>query len=326
MSETLGKTVELNSRFNRLFRDGKLLQIHVSKWTMSSNLTEQDLPLAEGTVLPGFVKLGNKMIIDEKEFKKFVSVESTARSYLRMHAYQFPIAQAHFVPNRVLVAVLEKLEKFKVKYYSMVETFITNYEAHKTAMLAKYPDHHAVLLPCYPTTEFIRPKFGFHVVMFEVAFPKQMKEVDLASVQAEATVKEEMQQKFEAAWQQQYTQSLQVVDKFLSEAVTSTRGRIVDVFETIARKIRGREVISATNLKTMSSIIDAFDGLDFLDDKTVKANLSTVRTLLTSGRDFKEDRDAITSLGEAVDDVLAVARDMSDVDAITGDYIRRIEV
>lgn len=320
------QTVGLNNRFQRLFRDGKLIQVHVSKWSMSTRLNETDLPLTAGSRLPDFIKLGNKMLVDEEQLKKFASVENAARSYLRTHAHAFPIAQAHFVPNKSLVPLLEKLEEYRVKYMGLVDAFVNGYETLKEAMLVKHATHRDILLPYYPSVVHVRSKFGFYVGMFEVSFPRQMKEIDLASVQAEATAREHMQRKFEVEWQRQYAQSLQQVDGFLKEAVTSMRDRVVEVFETIARKITNREVVSATNLKTMSGIIEAFEGLDFLDDRLVREKLAAVRGLITSGHDFKGDQDAISRLGVAVGDVLSVARATTDVDELTGDYIRRIEV
>jgi hypothetical protein len=326
MSETPNPSVDLNTRFQRLFRDGKLLQVHVRKWSMSTCLNEEDLPLVTGSKLPEFFKLGNKMLIDEKEMKKFISIESAARNYLRAHALPFPIAQANFVPTKVLLSVLEKLEEFRTKYNTAVGAFVANYEIHKEAMLTKHAAHRTILEPYYPPAGQVREKFGFHIGMFEVAFPQQMKEIDLAAVQAEATARSDMQHKFEAEWQRQYAQSLEQVDGFLKEAVTSMRSRVVEVFETIARKIQNREVVSATNLKTMGSIIEAFDGLDFLDDKTVRTKLEAVKGLITSGRDFKGDYEAIDLLTAAVGDVLTVARETTDLDALTGEYVRRIEV
>lgn len=320
------QSTDLGNRFQRLFRDGKLLQVHVRKWSMATRLNAEDLPLVAGSKLPDFFKLGDKMLIDEKEIKKFMSVEAAARTYLRTHALPFPISQAHFVPNKVLLGVMEKLEEFRVKYMELVEAFVTNYEAHKEAMLAKHADHRNILLPYYPSAQHVRGKFGFHVGMFEVSFPRQMREIDLASVQAEASAREDMKRKFEQEWQRQYAQSMQQVDEFLKEAVTSMRARVVEVFETIARKIKNREVVSVTNLKTMSSIIEAFDGLDFLDDRTVRSKLDAVKELIASGRDFKTDYQAIDALGTAVGDVLTVAKETTDLDALTGDYIRKIDV
>lgn len=328
MSETPAPKAptELATRFNRLFRDGKLLQIHVNKWSMSTRLDATDLPIEEGKNIPTFAKLGAKMLIDEKELRKFVSIEGAARTYLRSHAHPFPIAQAHFVPNKTLLPVLESLEALRVKYMALVEVFVANYEVHKEATLAKYPDHREALLPCFPPVDRLRERFGFHVGLFEVAFPRQMKEIDLASVQAEAETKAAMQTKFEAEWGRQYAQSMEQVDTFLKDATSKMRGRIVEVFETIARKIRDHEVVSATNMKTMSSIIDAFDGLDFLDDKTVRAKLVAVKALISSGQDFKSDNDAIDALGVAIGDVLTVAKDTTDLDALTGEYVRRIDL
>lgn len=316
----------LNLKYNRLFRDGKLMQIHVSKWCMAVRLNPEDLPLTEGSQIPDFVKLGAKMLIDEKELKKFVSVEGAARNYLKHHSNVFPISQAHFVTNKALLGILTKLDELKAKYYEYVDAFVMNYEAHKEAMLTKHAAHRTLLEPCYPNVENILGRFSFNISMFEVAFPKQMREIDLAAVQAEASQRAVMEQRFQREWQSQYQHSMAQVDGFLKDAITTTRGRIVEVFETIAAKIQKREVVSLTNLKTMGGIIEAFDGLDFLDDKVVRGKLEAVKGIIGSNRNFKDDSDAIAALSTAVSEVLTVARETSDLDIVTGEYVRRIDV
>ncbi len=316
----------LNNQFQRLFRDGRLVQVHISKWCMSARLNAEDLPLVTDAQIPEFVKLGEKRLIDEQELKKFACLENTARGYLRANSFLFPIAQAHFVPNKTLLAVMEKLDGYRVKYEQAVNEFVQGYEQHKQNMLAKYPGQQHLLLPYYPSAEQIRSKFGFRVGVFAVAFPEQMREIDLASIEAEAEARAEMSRKFQTEWQRQYENSMAEVNGFLKDAVAASRGRVVEVFETIAEKIRNREVITVKTLRTMSSIIKAFDGLDFLDDKALREQLASVKELISSGRDFKEDEEAIHVLTTAVGQVLDVARATTDLDAITGDYIRKVEL
>ena len=316
----------LTTKFSRLFQDGKLLHIHTPIWSMQVRLSAEDLPLEEGVELPEFVRLGNKMLIDDTQLKKFKVIEKRARNYLAQNSYPFPIAQAHFVPNKTLMPVLEKLETHRVAFMAQVDTFVAGYPGFKEAMLAKYPDHQAALLPYYPDAASVRQKFGFNVTMFEVAFPREMKDINLASIQAEGEARKALQKKFEDEMQRQYAQSMVEVNAFLKDAISSTRGRVVEVFETVARKIQDREVISTSNLKTLSGIIETFDSLDFLDDSEVRKKLATVKSLITTGRDFKEDNDAIDALGAAVGAVLQVAKDTTDIDAITGEYVRHIEV
>lgn len=321
-----GKSVDLNTKYSRLFRDGRLVQVHVGKWSMAAKLDETDLPLQQNAVIPAFVKLGSKMLINESELRKFNTIENLARTCLRNHSYNFPISHAHFVPNKKLMPVLDTLYKQRAEFMAAVDTFITNYDALTEANLAQYPEHRGSLLPFYPSPGFVRSCFSFRVVILEVAFPKQMKEIDLLSVQAEAGARAKLQAKFETEWQHQYDQTVQMVDEFLKEALVSTRGKIIEVFETIANKIKKREVVSTVNLKTMASIIETFEGLDFLNDAAVKSKLATVKGVINSGRDFKESQSAISALAASVDEVLAVARATTDVDALTGDYIRRIDL
>lgn len=322
----MSKVSELEDRYNRLFKDGKLVQVHVSKWSMACKLTEEDLDLAPGEFLPAFMKLGNKMLIDNAVLTKFVSLEGRARSYLKDNSHDFPIAQAHFVPTKRLVKVIEVLNNFKTTYAELTEEFLTNYDTHKEEMLASNPNYRTRLEPFYPSVDWIRNKFGFELSIFEIAIPKRLKETDLLEIKAEAAAVAAMKTKYEAEMERQYQRGVSMIDTFVEGTVQKVRTQIVNVFEVIAEKIKNREVITKTNINSMQGIIDNFEALDFLDDAAINAKIIEVKTLLNSNTDFKEDQQSIQRLGTAINSVLTTAKDVSDVSNVTGRYFRKIDL
>jgi hypothetical protein len=325
--------ISLDKRFRKLFQDGKLMHIHVRKWGMSHQLTEEDLGLDQLTEeekaekkVADFMLLGKKWLFTSDVRLAFGRIEAAARKYLADNSYDFPLAMAHFVPQKALVKVLTTLAKYKEEYDKATAEFLKNYDQHKQEMFEKYPDHRAILEPHYPTLEQIRPKFSFNVTMFEVAFPRAMKNVTFEDIVAQNIAVEEAKKKYEVQLDQQYQSSIKQMEAFVKEAGLALRAEVIKTFEVIAEKIQGKQVITGTNLNTIRNVIESFDGLDFLDDAKVKENLQTVKRLVNSGADFRDDEKALARLTTAVNTTLETARNMSDIDQITGGYIRRLDV
>lgn len=323
---------DLDKRFKKLFMAGNLVQVHVSKWSMSVSATEKDLGLdtkpAEGVEqkkLPPFVTLGKKALFTDEVRLIFGRIESSARTFLLKNSHRFPVADAHFVPAKTMVQVTTELEKHRVAYMAEVDKFIANYAAHKQKMFDAYPDFKAHLEPYYPEPEEVRSKFGFSISIYEIAFPKRMKQVSVAEIKAQNLATEAATAKYEKLMEGQYQHHLQQMQDFLKETAMSMRGEIIKTFEVIAAKIQNREVVSTANLKTLQNTIASFDALDFLDDKKVKENLALVKKVIGSGADFKSDADALARLSTAINTTLTTAKTMTDVDALTGEYTRRLD-
>ena len=323
-------TVTLDNRYKKLFQDGKLVQVHVSKWGMHRNLTEKDLDLEKEIesepTLPSFMRLGQKMLFTDEVRLPFGRIESAARNYLAINSHKFPIAETHFVTQKSLVKVLTMLEEYKETYDKATQNFLENYDQNKQKMLEKYPDYRAVLEPYYPTAEQVRHKFSFGVTFYEIAFPKALKSLTMVDVLAQNEEVAKMQEKYAAQMDTQYKQSVKMMEGFLQESAMSLRSEIVKTFEVIAAKIQNKEVVTGTNLNTLRKTIEAFDGLDFLDDNKIKENLKLVKSLVTPGATFKDDDTALAKLQAAVTTTLETARNMSDIDTLTGGYNRHVDI
>ncbi len=287
-----------------------------------------DKPVKEGetkTKVPEFITLGKKALFTDDVRLVFQRIESNARTFLATNSHKFPVADAHFVPQKALERVWTELEKFRTKYLVEVETFVTNYEAYKEKMFTTYPDYKANLLPYYPDVVEVRRKFDFSISVYEVTPPKKIEKISMNELLAQNMAVEAAMVKYEGMMKDQYQHHLTQMQDFLKETAGAMRGEIIQTFETIALKIQNREVISEANLKTMRTTIESFDALDFLDDAKVRENLAAVKRLISKGADFKDDAAAVERLSAAVNTTLQTAKNITDIDAITGEYTRRLD-
>lgn len=314
----------LEQRFQKLFQNGKLVQVHVSQWSMTYALSDTDLKLEEAP--PQFATLGKKKLMPDEVRLKFKRLEASARSFLSTNSFKFPIADAHFVPHKKVIEVVLQLNKFREEFYKEVDAFLTNYEKYKQEFLNSFPEHRTSLEPFYPPVADLRAKFSFSVDVYETAVPSALKSLKMEDLVAQNIAVEASQKKFEAQMQAQYQESVRQMENFVREANIALRTKVVETFQTVADKIRNKEVVTATNVKSLRNIIHQFDDLDFFDDNEVQAKLAEVKNLVREGADFKDDATAVAALETAVNQVLTVAANVTDVDSVTGRYFRKLNI
>jgi len=314
----------LEQRFQKLFQNGKLVQVHVSQWSMTYALSDADLKLEEAP--PQFATLGKKKLMSDEVRLKFKRLEAAARSFLATNSFKFPIADAHFVPHKKVIDVVLQLNKFREEFYKEVDTFLANYEKYKQEFLDSFPAHRDSLEPFYPPVADLRAKFSFSVDVYETAVPSALKTLKMEDLVAQSIAVEANQKKFEAQMQAQYQESVRQMENFVREANVALRSKVVETFQTVANKIRNKEVVTATNVKSLRNIIHQFDDLDFFDDNEVQAKLAEVKKLVREGADFKDDAEAVAALETAVNQVLTVASNVTDVDSVSGRYFRKLNL
>jgi hypothetical protein len=303
-------------RVDKLFTDGMLMDLNIYKWPALCRLTAIDLKIDEP--IPAFFKLGNKQLIKQQHISKFTSLENKARDYLDRKSFKFPIAQAHFVPMDLFDEVYKQLDTYKTDYYAAVGQFIANYETYKIEMVSEFPDYADALLAAYPSVEYIQNKFSFSFVPFKIALPEVV-EVDVSQLKAQEAAQILLQNQIAEEFQQRCS-------SFVNEAVTSLRGKIIDTFTVIGEKIRNREVINKTNVMSMMQVMKTFEDLDFTNDNVINTRLQEVKDLLETTNSFKSNQEAVDALNIAVNSVLDAARSTTDIDTVTGNYLRNIAV
>lgn len=322
-------TDELQQRCKKMFQDGKLIHIYVGKWQMAVPLTATDLKL-EAKDVSNLIKLGRKMLFDPQVLAKFTGIESKARTYLKNNSFRFPIAEAHFVPKKRLLKVVHKLTEFKVEYDKATAEFLNDYESLKAKVIEANPELKDILLPFYPPIEKVRTKFTFQFNMFEVSFPKKIDKIEydqlVAEEEAKGELKSEMRQQYEAELAAQRQEAERRMNEFVTEAIKASRSQIVEVFEKIAIKIQNKELVTTRNINSIKSLVDTIRSLDFFNDSEVTKHLSEVEKLVSTTSNFKDNAPAIERLSLALGSVLGSVRNMSDVDTLTGEYFRKLEI
>ena len=327
-------TDTLQKYYDKVFQDGRLVNIHIGMWGMSYNLTEEDIKL--GSKLPETIRLGKKMLIKPAVYNKFKNHEQKIRKYLYTNSFDFPlVSQAHFVPKTKYSEVYNKLNELRAEYLQMVDEFIEKYEDYKREVLEYYQEHKDTvnvedLATYYPSIAELRKKFYLDIVSFEIALPAAFAEVDLQTEIARentlAEVKMEASQSYREEYSKQLDTHMSKINDFVSQVTSTLRSTIAEHCNVTLKKISKREVVSEANIRTLLKHIQEFRDMNFVDDQAVEAELKKVESLLTGGSDFGNDKAALDQLKQHLTSVVKEAESLSDVANVSGEYFRKLKV
>ncbi len=329
-------TKTLQKYYDQVFQDGKLVNLHIGMWSMSYSLKEDDLKLNDR--LPDLIKLGKKMLIKPSVYNCFASLQQRARNYLYANAFSFPLVpQAHFVPKTKYLEVNQQLNAFRDEFVEMKDEFIKNYEAYKQDAVEHYQQFSEQLnldaesiLSLYPSADQVAEKFSFEIVSFEIKLPTEFAAVDIHTEVARELAADEAKKETTTAYKAEYSRQLQThmnkINSFVAEVIDTLRTKVVEHCTLVLNKIKKKDVVTDSSIKTLMSHIAEFRGLNFIDDKAIEAELSKVEKLLVGGSDFSKDKNAVKELQACLAGVIDEAKNISDVANISGEYFRRLEV
>jgi hypothetical protein len=322
----------LQQHYNKIFQDGKLINLHIGMWGMSYNLTEGDIKLDKQ--LPETIKLGKKMLIKPAVYNKFKNYEQKARKYLYDNSFVFPLgAQSHFVPKTKFVDVYKKLNELKAEYMEMVNEFVEKYEEYKQEVIEYYREHADTvsvddLSSYYPPIAKIRDKFCFDIVSYEIALPTEFNELNLQDEIAREEANNEAKQKALEKYKTDYSEQLNVhtakLSEFMTEVTSTVRGKVAEHFNVVLNKINKKELVSTVSINRIYKQIEEFRSVNFADDSVVEAELSKLEKLLDGKHDFEGNKDAIALLKTHLSNVVSAAESTSDVANVTGEYFRKL--
>jgi hypothetical protein len=186
------------------YKDGVLMTLTVTKWGGAKKLEPQDLGLNADEV-PDFMRLGKKLLIPKEEREAFVQTENNARNALERASFPFPVGGARFLPNKVLMKVLQELEEYKWVYMDLAASFKDRYHLIREDMLAKYPEHREKLEPFYPPVHLLEKRFSFEWAIFVIE---------------DATYEAKNGEEVAAAYEKFKINLEEQFDKFLSDALS----------------------------------------------------------------------------------------------------------
>jgi len=334
MSNEYKITETLQKYYDKVFQDGRLVNIHIGMWGMSYNLTEEDIKL--DNKLPETIKLGKKMLIKPAVYNKFKSFEQRVRKYLYVNSFDFPlVSQAHFVPKAKYLEVHKKLDEMRNEYLQMINEFVEKYEDYKKEVIEYYQEHKdtvkvEALESYYPSLAVIKKKFYFDIVSFEIALPSAFNELNLQDEIHREQVNDEAKQSaldnYKAEYQKQIQLHTAKLSTFMDDVTATVRGKVAEHFTIVLNKVNKKEVVSDASIQSIYKQIAEFRDANFADDRIVAEELSKLEKLLDGKPNFDEDRDAIGLLKQHLNNVVNSAKDMSDVANVSGEYFRKISL
>jgi hypothetical protein len=321
-------TDTLKSYYDKLFQDGYLVCLHISRWGMGAQLNKKDLGVDEVNSL---VRLGKKLLIEPAEISKFSNIEGKARRFVYSNSYRFPIAEAHFVPKTKIPTVIQKLNSYKDEYYKLVDKFIGEYDKLKATAKGKWPaDLHEQLEKCYPAQDQVKSKFSFNVSIFEISMPKEFSDINIAElIEKEKINKDARREALEAAQaalKDQHERSLRQLEAFTQEAAKALRVQIVEMCKLVVGQIERKEAITRTSTQRILEQVENFRSLNFLNDSVVAAEITKLETIVNGGHNFRTDQEAIKLLNDQLTIVSTAAKEDADLDELTDNYFRAIKI
>jgi hypothetical protein len=327
-------TDTLQKYYDKVFQDGKLVNVHIGMWGMSYSLTENDIKL--DNKLPETIKLGKKMLIKPAVFNAFKNYEQRVRNFLYSNSFEFPlVSQAHFVPKSKYMEVYGKLNEMGNKYMGMVDEFIEKYQDYKKEALDYYEQHKDSvnvehLEEYYPEPGKVRSKFYFDIVSFEITIPAEFKKLDLHDEINREKAAAEAREQALVNYEDQYSKQLDVhmakISDFVNAATLTLREKITEHCEVALNKINKKEIVSDANIRTLMKHIKEFRELNFVDDKAIEDKLQKVEALLQGDHDFSKDKDALGLLKEHLASVVTEAENLTDLANVSGEYFRKLSV
>lgn len=330
-----------------IFKDGALFDLDVRYWSSAKNLTAEDLGLKQENVVEAY-KLGRKMLIPTAVIKKFRALESQARHVLKTNSFKFPIGNARFIPKKKLVAVLEALKKIQAKYNTKIDELLLNYKKYRLEMIPIYTQAAEVafrkstrrksdmgnqeyedlkasyikqflarIQEYYPDVDTLRGKFGLDWTVYEIALPK-LRKTDADSLVA-------AEDKKLIAEEEYRLQAQQKIGNFVEEVVVALRQETVSLCDKIITNIKEGKVVKGKTLNALKDFIDNFSELNFVGDARIEEELMILK------KDFldvysKEEKveDIQDELNKRLGTLIKIASKTTDINAVTGEYKRRI--
>lgn len=323
-TEAEDKAAVLQKYYNKIFTSGCLVTLSVGIWSMAVRLNEEDLGQEE---LPDIFRLGSKMLIKPAILARFKRIEQRARGLLNKNSLSgFPVAEAHFVRTTMLPSLESELEEIKQEFDAEVRNFFDNYEVYKSDVISSYPEYAEILTPYYPTIEQLTKKFHFDYSYFRIALPEKVEGFDLHIKLAEEEQVSKLMEINQSRFEVQVQKQIEKLVTFTEESGQLLRNNVTAQCSIIVGKIAKGEIISKTNITTLTNQINNFKNLNFMDDSEMNEQLDNVLKMLDSDADYKTDEDNRRALETTLNQVLENTTKISDVSKVTGQYFANLEI
>jgi len=336
-----------------IFRDGILVQVHVSFWSGARILRPEDLGLKPENIAETY-KLGRKFLIPERVIREFRRIEGQARSLVEKNSYDFPFGNARFVTRRSYRKMIAQLLELQQEYMALADSLVARYdeyrrevypiykeaaekawltsqppviegslegfEAAKQEYIQKFLDR---INSYYPQVQTLKEKFSLVWNEYEIAAPR-MRETDTDSLLSDFDEQQRLVLEARSKIQNK-------IEEFIGDVVKVLRTKTTEICGNIATAIKEGRIIKSSTIDSLKDFIERFRDMNFVGDQSVSAQLDTLKNELLDAHpsaDFanKENKDLREELSRKLLLVVEEAGKIAeqDINAITGDYSRKV--
>jgi len=262
-----------------LFEVGVLVNLKIGCWSGRKMVSRADLISVglDPDALPAdLVNYGRKLLVNKAEIQTLTKIEQRARSYLANFSVPFGIANAHFVPLKLVPDIEHNLNEYKEEFFKAVDSFITRFDKAKEEIKEKHLDFwNKCLRQHYPhTAEALRSKYHFSWFMFKIAGLDSIQETNMQEItdenQRQQILKETMQKE---------------IGSFVEQYVGQMRGEVVKFCDLMSARVNNKpfgdeaeaKQLTGRSLAFFRKYIDKFKTLNVFGDSNIDKLLTDFR-------------------------------------------------
>jgi len=305
-------------------RRGVLIATTVRYWRGCKRLKAEDLGLDPAHLSDRLIQLGHKRLVPREALAAFSLIESRSHSLVEAASFPFLGGIARFVPNPKLAGLTDGLDKLQDEFREATLEFVAGYPNLCEQAMEEWreaADHLngnaepllATIEQAFPPTGEIARKFAFEIRMFQVAAPENIR-LEVAEGMEQLEVSEDRRRIAEDASRRLQSD----LDSFIRESVASLREETARLASEVLATIDGAENgVHQRTLNRLTTFIDSFRSLNFAGDAQLESTLERFRRdLLTrSAEDYRNDREAMTSLTDGLSRLRESAVQLAGADA-----------
>jgi len=329
-----------------VFRDGTLINLYCSYWKGQFGLRPIDLGL-EADRIPKFFSLGRKRLYPKSESDKFAKLESEVRSHIYNNSLVFPVNGLYFIPTTLVPTATAFLDGKIIEFNHLRDDFIGGYDNIREEMLKQYEEAARTayenmanngngderpsefkekllthVRQLYPSVSTLRAKYNLSYQLFTISAPNiELNETNVEDLLDTVEERRRLTEQYQHRMDEQ-------IREFVDDAVAQLRGRIVEALTSLRNSFNSSKCVTERSMNRVRRTIEQFKALNFMDDERVEEALRQFEREYMQ-RDAKEYRDnsgLLEQFRTATDEALQSAKDSSDVSAVTGHYIRRLNL
>jgi len=295
----MSTTVAEEQKTVNLFSLGCLVNLKIRSWSGRKMLTRADMVKVgyDPDLLPkDIVNPGRKLMVPKAELQAINRIEQNARRILDRWSVPFGIANAHFVPAKMLPTVEAQIEDLKVEFFKLVDSFITRFHEMKEAVKNDYPDFwEKCLAQHYPNNpQALRRYFSFDMHIFKVTGFGTTEETDVEEAMAREKVMENRTRELKGQMQAE-------VGEFVTEYVTTMRNETIRFCELMTARVNGTpfgdenegKQLTPRTIGYLKKYADKFRNMNIFGDSEIE------KMLIDFKRDFLDGNSSPTDFESA---------------------------